>query len=66
LQIYQKPESAPNAIAQLYNLKTDPQEENNLIEQYPTLAAELKQLLETSKMTGRSRSRNGNVPPAAQ
>ena len=47
MQIYQKPESAPNAIAQLYNLKTDPQEENNLIEQYPTLAAELKQLLET-------------------
>ncbi len=66
LQIYQKPDSAPNAIAQLYNLQTDPQEENNLIEQYPTLAAELKQLLETSKMTGRSRPRIGNVPPAAQ
>ena len=39
---------------------------DSLRQEFGTTVGELKQLLETSKITGRSRSRNGNVPPAAQ
>ena len=64
LQAFQQPESVPNAPAQLYNLNTDPGETHNLIQEHPELAAELKQLLETSKTTGRSRppAIAGNLP----
>lgn len=55
LKAYQPPETTPNATAQLYNLTTDPGELHNLIEERPALAVELRQLLETSKNSGRSR-----------
>jgi arylsulfatase A-like enzyme len=48
-------ETEPTSSAQLYNLKTDPGERNNLIIKHPEIAAELKKLLEASKVTGRSR-----------
>jgi hypothetical protein len=50
-----KSRSEPTSSAQLYNLKTDPGERNNLIIKHPEIAAELKKLLEASKVTGRSR-----------
>jgi arylsulfatase A-like enzyme len=63
LLAYQHPETAPDTPAQLYNLSTDPGETHNLILEHPTLAAELKQLLETSKTTGRSRPRVATEGP---
>ena len=44
----EKNESAPNPVVeQLFNLKEDLAEENNLIEEYPEKASELRQLLES-------------------
>jgi arylsulfatase A-like enzyme len=40
---------------QLYNLKDDPKEQNNLWQDKPEVVAELSALLETYKAEGRSR-----------
>jgi arylsulfatase A-like enzyme len=50
--------NAPTAPGQLYNLKTDPGETNNLYFEHPEIVRELKAQLEKSKAAGRSR------PPA--
>jgi len=42
-------ESAPNAPGQLYDLNVDPGETNNLYYQQPTIAKELKELLESKR-----------------
>ncbi|MEM7144269.1 MAG: sulfatase-like hydrolase/transferase [Verrucomicrobiota bacterium] len=55
LKDYPSPDSAPDAPAQLYNLKTDPGETTNLYFEHPEIVQELKSLLEESKSTGRSR-----------
>lgn len=48
-------ETEPNSPGQLYDLANDPSETTNLIRQRAEIAAELKQLLEHSKASGRSR-----------
>ena len=55
LRSFVLPEASPTAPGQLYNLASDPGERHNLYEQEPTLVAELKSLLERSKLAGRSR-----------
>ena len=57
LKPYLLPDTVPDAPAQLYNLSTDPGETQNLIQQQPEIAAELKSLLEVSKTNGRTRPR---------
>jgi arylsulfatase A-like enzyme len=52
------PDSAPDAPGQLYNLETDPGETNNLYFKHPEMVKELKEQLELSKRTGRSRPAN--------
>ena len=52
-----RPESAPDAPGQLYNLETDPGETVNLYVEHPEIVRELKTLLEQSKAAGRSRPR---------
>ena len=54
LKQYALPEKAPNAPGQLYNLKTDPGEENNLYFQNPERRKALKAKLDESRKTGRS------------
>ena len=49
LQKFVIPESAPNAPGQLYDLNVDPGETNNLYYQQPTIAKELKELLESKR-----------------
>lgn len=53
---YALPEHAPEALGQLYDLATDPGETKNLYLERPEIVGELKELLETSKSEGRSRS----------
>ncbi len=48
------PDTAPNAPAQLYNLKTDPGETTNLYFKHPEIVKELKSLMEESKADGRT------------
>ena len=55
LQSMALPETEPDAPGQLYNLADDPGETTNLIRQHADIAAQLKQLLDRSKATGRSR-----------
>ncbi|MEM8955574.1 MAG: sulfatase-like hydrolase/transferase [Verrucomicrobiota bacterium] len=55
LEDHPSPDSAPDAPAQLYNLKSDPGETTNLYFEHPEIVQELKSLLEESKSTGRSR-----------
>lgn len=55
LQPYALPDSTPDAQGQLYNLETDPGEKVNLYFQHPEITRELKELLEESKASGRSR-----------
>lgn len=55
LQRFALPESDPDAPGQLYNLKIDPSEMTNLYKQHPEIVKQLKELLEQSKTTGRSR-----------
>ena len=52
---FASPDSEPEAPAQLYNLDTDPGETKNLYFERPELVKELKDLLEESKRSGRSR-----------
>jgi len=51
------PEANPTAPGQLYNLQSDPGETTNLYADQPEIVAELKELLEESKASGRSRPR---------
>ncbi|HKK62368.1 MAG TPA: sulfatase-like hydrolase/transferase [Bacteroidales bacterium] len=46
--------SDPDAPAQLYNLKTDPGEKQNLYRQHPEIVKDMKAKLEEFKETGRS------------
>ena len=58
LKKYALAEKAPNAPGQLYNLKSDPGETENLYFKRPEIVKKLKTLLEESKSSGRSRSIN--------
>jgi arylsulfatase A len=49
------PDTAPGAKGQLYDLTTDPAETKNLYFEKPEIVKELKDLLEQSKASGRSR-----------
>lgn len=55
LKPFAKPEAAPDAPAQLYDLESDPGETANLFSKHTEIVAELKALLEQSKSSGRSR-----------
>ncbi len=57
LQPFYLPDTASDAPSQLYNLETDPGETRNLAIERPEIVTELKALLEQSKSSGRSRSR---------
>ena len=54
LKPFALPDSAPDAPGQLYNLETDPGETVNLYFKHPEIVAELKALLEKSKVEGHS------------
>jgi arylsulfatase A len=55
LEKYILPDTAPDAPGQLYDLEADPGETKNLYLAEPEVAAKLKQLLEATKASGRSR-----------
>ena len=55
LKAFEIPDDHPDAEGQLYDLASDPGERNNLFETFPERVAELKGLLEKSKVSGRSR-----------
>lgn len=55
LSSFALPDTAPGATVQLYDLATDPGETQNLALDRPEIVAELKQLLDRSKASGRSR-----------
>ena len=69
LKQYALADRAPAAPGQLYNLADDPQETNNLYYEQPQKRAELRQLLEQLKTSGRSAPLNRqpvgieNIPP---
>ncbi len=48
------PESAPDALGQLYDLESDPGETTNLYHQHPEMVKKLKALLDETKRSGRS------------
>ena len=54
LKQYALPEKAPGASGQLYNLKSDPGEKDNLYFKRPEIVKRLKRLLESTKKMGRS------------
>jgi arylsulfatase A len=56
LSEYALPETAPDAPGQLYNLEHDPGETTNLYFKRPEIVRELKELLEDTKRSGRSRT----------
>ena len=60
LKLVANPNNAPTAPGQLYNLALDRGEANNLYFQHPEVVRKLKEQLERTKTTGRSR------PAAAQ
>ena len=51
---YALPEKAPDALGQLYNLKTDPGETTNLYFKHPKIVKALKTKLEELKKSGRT------------
>ena len=55
LKPFAVPEAEPDATGQLYNLANDPGEMTNLVRRNSDITAELKQLLDSSRSTGRSR-----------
>jgi arylsulfatase A len=55
LKAFALPDTAPDAPGQLYNLETDPGETTNLYFKQPEIVKELKDLLDASKASGRSR-----------
>jgi len=54
LKPFALPDNAPDAPAQLYDLATDPGETTNLFFEHPSIAAELKALLDQTITHGRS------------
>ena len=60
LKPFALPETSPDAPGQLYNLEADPGETQNLYLQHPEIVRELKMLLESSKVQGRSASRKSS------
>lgn len=54
LKAFHIPDIDPTAPAQLYDLKTDPGETNNLYSSHPEIVKELKTLLGSLKSSGRS------------
>lgn len=54
LKQFALPEKAPDAPGQLYNLKTDPGETDNLYFKRPEIVMQLKNILERSRKSGRS------------
>lgn len=54
LKEYILPDTAPDALGQLYNLDSDPGERVNLYYEKPEIVAELKRKLEEFKASGRS------------
>ena len=54
LKQYALPEKAPGASGQLYNLKSDPGEKDNLYFKRPEIVKRLKRLLESTKKMARS------------
>ena len=57
LKEYALPDTAPDTPGQLYNLATDPREENNLVAEKPEIARSLRTKLEEFKSSGRSAPR---------
>lgn len=55
LKPFHRPDTAPDALVQLYNLAKDPGETKNLAFEHPEIVTELKALLEQSRTAGRSR-----------
>lgn len=55
LKSFEIPDDTRNAKGQLYDLASDPGERHNLFDTFPERVAELKGLLEKSKVAGRSR-----------
>lgn len=58
LMAFMLPDTAPGAPAQLYNLEADPGETRNLYFEFPEIVKELKGLLETCKVAGRTAPRS--------
>lgn len=52
LKKYHIPDLSPKTRGQLYHLKNDPGETQNLVEKHPEIAAELKRLLDESRNSG--------------
>lgn len=59
LKPYALPELVKDATGQLYDMESDPAEKSNLISERPEVARELKELLNQSKSSGRSRPVKG-------
>ncbi|OUT63179.1 MAG: arylsulfatase [Rhodopirellula sp. TMED11] len=57
LKEYFLEDTQPDAPGQLYNLKNDPGETENLVVSHAEIAGKLSRLLEQTKQTGRSRGR---------
>ena len=57
LNEYRLPDTAPDAPGQLYNLRADPGETNNLYFDHPKIVNELKSRLDEFKESGRSAPR---------
>lgn len=57
LKPFLRPDTAPGAPGQLYQVEADPGETRNLYFQHPEIVQELKTLLEQAKASGRSRTR---------
>ena len=63
LNTFAQPDAAPEAPGQLYNLKIDPGETTNLYFKHPELVRELRALLDSSKVAGRSAPPRSMPPP---
>ncbi|HUT31915.1 MAG TPA: arylsulfatase [Planctomycetota bacterium] len=60
MRAYSRPDTAPDAPAQLYHLDDDPGETTNLYYKHPEIVKELRSKLEEFKATGRSAPRRGS------
>ncbi len=58
LKPFALPDTAPDALGQLYNLETNPSETTNLSFKHPELVKELKALLDASKTSGHTATRD--------
>jgi arylsulfatase A-like enzyme len=59
LQAFHRPDTAPDAPGQLYDLEKDPGETKNLYYEQPKIVEELRTLLQQTKASGRSRPGTG-------